>query len=465
MSLDLATVLVIHAVINIAFAGYMGVFWYENHKRFSGIGLWFIQLVLLTIGYLLIFSTGMVPILVSLSLPNIMIISSLLILYIGLQQFVGIKTSHIHNYVLVGAFIAFQIYCHFSSASLNVIYISFAAVMAVLAIQASWFLFFRVSSDFSRVTRIVVGVILLGYVLVSLLLIILLLLFPNNATNVMEMGLEVVIVMILYVLLNAGLEIGLILLINNRLLREIKYMSFHDYLTGLYNRIFFEEELDRLDVERNLPLSLVLGDVNGLKLINDSYGHKKGDKLLIKIANVLKRNFRKSDIVSRWGGDEFIILLPNTGYERAEKIVDNIMKDCVKKSTDDLPLSISLGVSTKKEPDEDINKNLKAAEDNMYRKKTSDEKRTHRSLVASLEKALNKKEFETDKHIKRMGKMALTLGKNLKLSEFELNELVMLSALHDIGKISVADNIILKPGRLTSKEWELVKKHLRWDTV
>ncbi|MBM3713402.1 MAG: diguanylate cyclase, partial [Actinobacteria bacterium] len=84
---------------------------------------------------------------------------------------------------------------------------------------------------------------------------------------------------------------------------RIKYLSFHDKLTGLYNRAFFEEELIRLDVKRQLPLSLVIGDVNGLKLINDAFGHEKGDELLKKISKILKDCFRAEDIIARWGGD------------------------------------------------------------------------------------------------------------------------------------------------------------------
>lgn len=240
---------------------------------------------------------------------------------------------------------------------------------------------------------------------------------------------------------------------------KIKYMSFHDYLTGLYNRAFFEEELARLDDQRNLPLSIVLGDVNGLKMINDTYGHERGDELLIKIASVLKQCFRKSDIVSRWGGDEFIILLPLTDYSIAEKIAGRIEKTCSQYSSEDMPLSISLGISTKVGQDESTQEILKAAEDKMYANKMSDEKATHRSMISSLEKSLDRKDYETEEHVKRMEELALLLGKDLKLSQTELNELVMLSALHDIGKIAVADSIILKPGKLSPEEWELVKKH------
>ncbi len=241
--------------------------------------------------------------------------------------------------------------------------------------------------------------------------------------------------------------------------KKIKYMSFHDYLTGLYNRAFFEEELARLNVERNLPLSIVLGDVNGLKMINDTYGHEKGDELLVKVAGILKQCFRKSDIVSRWGGDEFIILLPLTGYNIAEEITARIHDICLEHRIKDMPLSISLGISTKVRSDESIDEILKAAEDKMYANKMSDEKRTHRSIISSLEKSLDEKKYETEEHVKRMGDMALLMGKDLNLSKDKLNDLIMLAALHDIGKIAIADSIIQKPGKLSPQEWEMVKKH------
>ncbi|MBE3090425.1 MAG: diguanylate cyclase [Actinobacteria bacterium] len=240
---------------------------------------------------------------------------------------------------------------------------------------------------------------------------------------------------------------------------KIKYMSFHDYLTGLYNRAYFEEELNRLSVQRNLPLSIVLGDVNGLKMMNDTYGHEKGDELLIKVAGILKQCFRKSDIISRWGGDEFIILLPLTDCIRAEEIVRRVEQACRQFSSEDMPISIALGISTKVKEDENIVEVLKAAEDKMYWNKTTDEKRMHRSMIFSLEKSLDKKDYETEEHIERMGDLALLLGKDLNLPEDKLNDLAMLAALHDIGKIAVADSIILKPGKLTPEEWELVKKH------
>src|SRR3990172_8393548 len=141
--------------------------------------------------------------------------------------------------------------------------------------------------------------------------------------------------------------------------------------------------------------------------------HEKGDELLIKVASVLKQSFRKSDIISRWGRDEFIILLPLTESSIAEEITSRVERVCSQYNIEGIPVSISLGISTKVNKDENIEKILKAAEDKMYLNKMSDEKRTHSSMISSLEKSLDKKDFGTDEHIRRMEKLALSLGKNL----------------------------------------------------
>ena len=157
---------------------------------------------------------------------------------------------------------------------------------------------------------------------------------------------------------------------------EITYLSYHDSLTGIYNRRYFEEEFQRLNVERLLPLTVVLGDVNDLKYVNDNYGHKKGDELLIEISRILKMSVRKEDIVARWGGDEFAIILPSTGYETAKQIVHRIEKNCEKSHYTPGPPSISMGFAVKTDTEESLDNIFVMAENRMYQKKKENSSRS-----------------------------------------------------------------------------------------
>ena len=240
---------------------------------------------------------------------------------------------------------------------------------------------------------------------------------------------------------------------------EIKYLSFHDYLTGIYNRAFLEEELHRLDTERQLPLTLVIGDVNGLKIINDAFGHEKGDELLIKVAKILKDSFRSEDIVARWGGDEFTIILPKINLKDTLKIISRINEKLKKESTKTLPLSVAFGLSTKEDSSQKIDELIKAAEDKMYMHKMMEQQSAHSAIISSLGKALEERDYETSEHVKRIKSLAIGLGTEINLSDETLDELALLAALHDIGKISIADSIIFKPRSLTQEEWKIIKRH------
>lgn len=154
-----------------------------------------------------------------------------------------------------------------------------------------------------------------------------------------------------------------------RIEKEILYLSYHDYLTGLYNRRFYEQELIRLDKQENLPLTLLLGDVNGLKLINDTLGHLMGDELLIKTARIINQVCRKDDVVARLGGDEFIVILPKTEGREIAEIIAKIRNLAAEEKVGGMDVSISFGHETKKNEEEDIEEIFKRAEDDMYRHK------------------------------------------------------------------------------------------------
>ena len=151
---------------------------------------------------------------------------------------------------------------------------------------------------------------------------------------------------------------------------KVKYLSFHDSLTGLYNRRYFEEELKRLDTSRQLPLSIIMADIDGLKLVNDKYGHKIGDKLIIAASKVLNNSSRKEDIVARWGGDEFVILLPATTEIITMEIIERINSSFNRSRLNDkILISVSIGFATKNDASQEIKTIMDLADKNMYKDK------------------------------------------------------------------------------------------------
>lgn len=150
---------------------------------------------------------------------------------------------------------------------------------------------------------------------------------------------------------------------------EVLYLSYHDQLTGLYNRRFYEQELVRLDVPANLPLTIVMGDVNGLKQVNDRLGHTTGDQLLQLAATVLTEGFRPTDIVARLGGDEFVVIMPQTAATEALAIVERISLAAGAAEVGGFSLSISFGLASKQLPKESVQEVFTRAENAMYRQK------------------------------------------------------------------------------------------------
>jgi diguanylate cyclase (GGDEF)-like protein/PAS domain S-box-containing protein len=242
---------------------------------------------------------------------------------------------------------------------------------------------------------------------------------------------------------------------------EVRYLNFHDKLTGLYNRAYFENIIKELNLENKLPLALIIGDVNGLKLTNDTMGNNVGDAVLNKVAKILKDSCREQDVVFRWGGDEFIILLPQCSQSEALEIHNLIKKRC-KYNHDfiEFPISLSLGVAVKDDiKNMEIEDLIKEAEEKMYRNKLLDNRSIRSSFVNSLSEALLARSHETTEHCMRIKNTAHMIGKKLNLSYSDLDNLTLLASLHDIGKIAIPINILEKKTRLTSKEREIMMRH------
>jgi len=241
--------------------------------------------------------------------------------------------------------------------------------------------------------------------------------------------------------------------------KEILYLSYHDQLTGLYNRRFYEEELARLDVERNLPLTLVLGDVNGLKLINDSFGHAMGDELLKKVAEVLRKGCRADDIIARLGGDEFVIILPKMDVLEAEKVINRLNVLSLEERVGSINISISFGYENKTNIEVKIEEIFKKAEDRMYKKKLFESPSMRGKTIQAIINTLNEKNKREEAHSHRVSLFCEKMGQALNLSEGEIQELKTVGLLHDIGKIAINETILNKPGKLTDDEWKEIKRH------
>lgn len=240
---------------------------------------------------------------------------------------------------------------------------------------------------------------------------------------------------------------------------EILYLSYHDQLTGLYNRRFYEEELHRLDKERNLPLSIIMADVNGLKLTNDAFGHIAGDKILMETANIIKEECRSDDIVARVGGDEFIILLPSTSTEEASNIVERINKSIQNKRIENTLLSVSFGVATKYDKNEKVSVISILAEDNMYHHKLIESNLVKKENIKLIFNSLYGENKEEERHSRNVSELCEKLAIALEMNEKFINDIKLAGLMHDIGKVAVDKNILNKTSPLSEHEKIELAKH------
>lgn len=241
--------------------------------------------------------------------------------------------------------------------------------------------------------------------------------------------------------------------------KAIRYLSYHDSLTGLYNRRYFDEVINSFDHKDKLPTAIIVGDMNNLKLTNDIFGHKAGDVLIKAIAAVFEKVCGKNDIVARTGGDEFAVIMPNTNENKAQTAVKKIHQHVNAIKIKAIKGSISLGLAVKDNPNQDIINVLQNAEDQMYHNKTADSHRFNAKIIKDILQDLHNRSPREKIHARNVSNLAAKIGTAMSLSEDEMNRLKQVGYMHDIGKVALDDSLLNKQSQLSATEKQKFINH------
>jgi diguanylate cyclase (GGDEF)-like protein/PAS domain S-box-containing protein/putative nucleotidyltransferase with HDIG domain len=232
---------------------------------------------------------------------------------------------------------------------------------------------------------------------------------------------------------------------------EIRTLSVTDPLTTLPNRRYYEQAKEEMNKEPYYPLTLVLADVNGLKLTNDAFGHKAGDELLRRVSQVMRTTCRDEDIISRIGGDEFVLLLPQTDALHAQAIVKRINTALEKEKIRGIQLSVSFGYAVKDESEESYEDTFKVAEDVMYRNKLRESMTFKKQVINTLLSRLYEQEEGAEIHSKLVASLASTFAESLGYRKDEVENIRLAGLYHDLGKIAINPSILTMPEEALSR--------------
>jgi diguanylate cyclase (GGDEF)-like protein/putative nucleotidyltransferase with HDIG domain len=232
-----------------------------------------------------------------------------------------------------------------------------------------------------------------------------------------------------------------------------------DQLTGLYNRKFFETELEQMERDRNYPLTLVTAEINGLLMIRNAFGSKQSDKMRMAFAALVRQECRSGDRVARIGEDEFALLLTGTDSVQAERIIGRIRVLISKTCVNRLRLSAAFGYKTIYPKEEAVYDILKQAEEARLQNKLFEGVSCSNDIVAAVMKSLYKKSPREQGHSKKVSMICQNIGTALGMSVNEVKDLERAGLLHDIGKISMHAGMLNKNGILSEEEQREIKRH------
>lgn len=383
--LDVKVIMFSYNVSNVLLTIVMAYVWIQNRKRFEGISYWLIDYIFQTIGIFLMIQRGSIPDFLSLSAANILIVCGKLFFLIGLQKFLAKETAYSINFLMLVVFFFLHYFFGIVNQSFTARVVFLSIPIMIIISQALYLLILQTEKDKRHVYG-TTALVCIGFLLLYGFRIFAVFCIDPAESDFFNMEMIDAILRMSSQMLSIMMTISLILMINMRLFLEVQQLveekelmvqefrriANTDGLTGIYNRSKIEQILtvEVLRARRyKHPLSIILADVDHFKLVNDTYGHNVGDVVLTGIASLMKEHIREVDTVGRWGGEEFLIVCPETSAQGARKLAEKLRKKIEKHHFKDLGIkTVSMGVSQMEEEewDEDM---LKRADKNLYKAK------------------------------------------------------------------------------------------------
>ncbi|MBD5502414.1 MAG: HD domain-containing protein [Lachnospiraceae bacterium] len=249
-----------------------------------------------------------------------------------------------------------------------------------------------------------------------------------------------------------GRNIGHLLIMKNL---EVE----RDMLTQLYSKQSFHTRMNRIIEKSIYPITVVVCNTNGIGLVNDVFGWTKGNEMLRRAADLLRDNLPSTAVLARLEDGDMAAGLAEVEQEYAIRLFENIREQYRESNDTGINTDLEYGIAVIRDDSKSVEEALKEASDSMHTKKLMNETSQKSSLLDSLTQTLTESDYETEEHVERTKEMAVKLGKAINLSDTDLGRLALLAVLHDIGKIAIPHAILLKPGKLTDEEWEVMKSH------
>ncbi|KAF0224603.1 MAG: response regulator-like [Erysipelotrichaceae bacterium] len=240
---------------------------------------------------------------------------------------------------------------------------------------------------------------------------------------------------------------------------EIENLTYQNQMNGLNNRKYFLDALARYDLEANLPISIIMCEINGLAIINHSLGHFMADEILTRIIKILSRVVRTEDVSICFSSGEFALILPKTNMNKSNRIVKKLKAFTSNEKAGLFDVSISCGTQTKLIMSDSLDETVKIAQEKLNIDRKIEGTIVENNTIGLIMEMLFEKNNREMLHSSRVSNMCERLAQKLHFDQGVVARIRATGMLHDIGKIGIDEKILNESGKLNEHEWAEIKKH------